>query len=366
MAAKRKKISKPSKSHKKNVRQHPSQFLKVYWPYIPVIAVVVASMLFGGVNPRSSQRNSPATLAYSTEMSISSLLASTNSQRANNGLSPLSTNSKLNSSAQSKANDMVSRDYWSHNSPDGQEPWVFFDNSGYQYQKAGENLAYGFSTSDATVIGWMNSPSHRANMLDSTYTEVGFGFTNSSNFVGTGQETIVVAHYAQPVAVTPAPAPAPTPTPEAAPAVVQPKSLPASTVPAKKSETAAAPLEQSKPAEADTVPVETPTEVEVVQKEDTLVNQPVTSETPVPENIPSKNITRLQWLTGGNAPWSAVVLSVVAFSIVIVWLIKHAILVKRFFLRGEHFVAHHPILDLVVIMVAAVAVYLSQSSGVVL
>ena len=60
------------------------------------------------------------------------------------------------------------------------------------------------------------------------------------------------------------------------------------------------------------------------------------------------------------------VLSVVAFSIVIVWLIKHAILVKRFFLRGEHFVAHHPILDLVVIMVAAVAVYLSQSSGVVL
>lgn len=368
MAKTRKKITKTTKSHKKNARQHPSHFLKVYWPYIPVIALVVASMIFGGVNPRSSQRSSPATLAYATEMSASALLASTNAQRASNGLSALSINSKLSSSAQSKANDMVSRDYWSHNSPDGQEPWVFFDAAGYNYQKAGENLAYGFSTSDATVIGWMNSPSHRANMLDTTYTEVGFGFTNSSNFVGTGQETIVVAHYAQPVAVAAPvpPAPEPTPTPEPTQPAAQPQSLPANTQSEQKTPAPATVEEQAAPADVESAPEETVADTEVTQKEDTLVNQPVTSETPVPENVPSKNITRLQWLTGGKAPWSALLLSTIAFIIVIVWLIKHAILVKRFLLKGEHFVAHHPILDLVVVMVAAVAVYLSQSSGVVL
>ncbi len=351
MPSKIKKVTRTSKTHKKRSQQHPKHFLKVYWPYIPIIAVVSLGMVFGSVNPRSAHHSSPATLAYATEVGAGALLASTNTQRTDNGLGALTLNSKLNASAQAKANDMVAKDYWAHNTPSGQEPWVFFDAAGYNYQKAGENLAYGFSTSDATVIGWMNSPSHRANILDGSYTEVGFGFANSSNFVGTGQETIVVAHYAKPVAAAPAPAPAPVSSKPQS----KPQSLPASTQ-------TPSTQQQTTPTE-EPVPVETPKATPV---DPDRYNQPITSDSPVPEQKPSTNITRLQGLTGGNAPWSAVVLSAFAFLVVCAWLVKHALLVKRYFWAGEHFAAHHPVLDLAVISVAAIAVYLSQSSGVVL
>jgi uncharacterized protein YkwD len=346
MPSKRKNIQKSTKTHKKTANQHPKHFLKVYWPYIPIIAVVVFGMLFGGVTPNSKIDN-PATLSYSTEMSLNGLLNSTNAERSGNGLGNLSLNSKLNSSAQAKANDMVSKDYWAHNTPSGQEPWVFFDAASYEYKKAGENLAYGFSTSSATVVGWMNSASHRANILDGAYTEVGFGFANSENFVGTGQETIVVAHYGTPVTPAPAPEPVPAPAP-----VVQKQSKPQS-LPA--SNTAETP-----PAEeiVEEVPVETPME----EEPSTAVN----SDSPVEDDIESKNITRIQSITGGAAPWSDLVLSIAGFGIVFFWLVKHTILVKRFVLRGEHFVAHHPLLDLTVVVIAAIAVYLSQASGVVL
>jgi uncharacterized protein YkwD len=353
MAAKTKKITKPTKAHRKNSVQHPKHFLKVYWPYIPLIVLVVFGVFFSNVNPRQRNNTNSATLAYATEMSRSGLLSSTNSQRASNGLGPLTLNAQLNSSAQAKADDMTARDYWAHNTPDGQEPWIFFDAAGYSYQKAGENLAYGFSTSDATVIGWMNSPSHRANMLDNTYTEVGFGYTNASNFTGTGEETVVVAHYAKPTVATTTPAPTPAPKPSSLPSTTQKSPTPA-----------------PKPVPTEQVieePVTAPAE-EVVKPgvPNDKYNQPITSEATVPDDVPSKNITRLQWLTQGKAPWSAVVLSGIVFAVVIVWLIKHAILVKRFVLKGEYFVAHHPLLDLAVVTIAAVAVYLSQSSGVVL
>ncbi len=347
MPSKRKIVKKPNKTHKKSAYQHPKHFLKVYWPYIPIIVVVVFGMLFGGVTP-GSKINNPATLSYSTEMSINGLLVSTNSERSSNGLSSLTLNSKLNSSAQSKANDMVSKDYWAHNTPSGQEPWVFFDSAGYVYQKAGENLAYGFSTSSSTIVGWMNSASHRANILDEAYTEVGFGFANSENFVGTGQETIVVAHYGTPTSVAPEPVAAPTPTPAKVPVASKPQALPASET-------------------VESTPVEAVEEAPVVEEpvvEDT--NKAVNSDSPVDDDIESKNITKLQSFTGGSAPWSALALTIVGFGIVVLWLIKHAILVKRFVYRGEHFVAHHPLIDLFVVVVAAVAVYLSQASGVVL
>ncbi|HMT18863.1 MAG TPA: CAP domain-containing protein [Candidatus Saccharibacteria bacterium] len=350
-------VKRPSTNHKK--QQHPKHFLKVYWPYIPIILMVVFGMVFGNIRPILNT-SKPATLAYATEMSISGLLKSTNEQRAAHGLSALTVNTKLNTSAQAKANDMIARDYWAHNTPDGDEPWVFFEAAGYAYQRAGENLAYGFSTSDATVIGWMNSSSHRANILDSSYTEVGFGFVNGENFNTTGKETVVVAHYATPLNV---PAPAlvataePTPAPSA-PAVQQAQTTNESETSdeSKENETKKSD-EVANDAKDDEKANETlkPTESE----------QPINTDRPVPNATPSKNISRMQWITGGKAPWSALAVSAVSLVIVLLWLVKHAVLVKRFVLRGEHFVAHHPLLDLTVVAIASLAVYLSQSSGVV-
>jgi hypothetical protein len=347
-----KKISRSTKVQRKPKKQHPKHFLKVYWPYIPVLIITSFGLLFGSILPLL-QKNQPATLAYATEMSVSNLLSGTNAQRTSRGIPALTINSKLNSSASAKAADMRDRDYWAHNTPDGNEPWIFFDAAGYNYQKAGENLAYGFSSSAETITGWMNSPSHRDNMLDTEYTEVGFGFVNSTDFVNTGQETIIVAHYGKPVK-----APAPAPKPVASPTT--PQALPSSN----SSPTQPTPEPEPKPEIVEEL-VKEP-QSESVPIENSRVNQPVTSDSPIPVNRPSQNISRLQILTDGNAPWSAIVLSIAALSIVIVWIIKHAVLVKRFVLYGEHFVAHHPILDLTVVTVAAIAVYLTQSSGVVL
>ena len=318
---------------------------KVYWPYIPLIVLLFGAAFINIWQPLRS--NSQATLAYATEMSHSGLLNATNTQRSNNGQSTLSINSKLNASAQAKANDMVARNYWSHDTPDGQEPWVFMDAAGYVYTKAGENLAYGFSNSGETIIGWMNSPSHKANLLDSAFTEVGFGYANSADFTDTGNETIVVAHYGKPlVAVAPAPAP-----------VSQPRTAPATT---QKPTPAAIP---------EPVLVEEVAVVEdTIASEDT-VNQsdlPTNTDIPVSNTEETKRISRIQQLTGGSAPWSAFVISIAAFSLAMLWLTKHFLIVKRYFIEGEHFVAHHPIFDFIVIAIIGLAVYLSQSSGVIL
>jgi uncharacterized protein YkwD len=326
---------------------------QVYWPYLPLLFLIIAASFFNIWKPL--QPNNPETLAYATEMSTSGLLSATNSQRASNGAGALTINSKLNAAAQAKANDMVARDYWSHNTPDGQEPWVFIDAQGYSYTKAGENLAYGFSTSNSTIIGWMNSASHRANMLDTTFTEVGFGFANSANFVGTGNETIVVAHYAkpptppapQPAAAAPAP---PASTPQTAPATTQ--KTPTAASPVETEDTPAPPIEIKE----DTVVESNPQEPEL----------PITTDTVVPATTETKRITILQQFTGGKAPWSAVALSVMALALAGFWIFKHAITVRKIIIEGEHFVAHHPIFDVLVVSIIALAVYLSQASGVIL
>jgi len=185
-----------TKTKRKPQKQHPKHFLKVYWPYIPVLVITTFGLLFGSILPMT-RSDAPATLAYASEMSISNLLSATNAERTSRGIPTLSINSKLNSSALSKAKDMRDRDYWAHNDPDGNPPWIFFDAAGYNYKKAGENLAYGFSSSSSTVTGWMNSPSHRDNMLDKEYNEVGFGFVNSSNFFVTGDllQLRSLSHY---------------------------------------------------------------------------------------------------------------------------------------------------------------------------
>jgi uncharacterized protein YkwD len=192
------------KRHGKH-QTHTKHFVKVYYPYLPLLIIVGVGILF---NSYWQPRSRSGVLPYATSMSIGALLAQTNVDRANNGVAGLALNPQLNQAAQAKANDMATRNYWSHNTPDGQAPWVFIDNAGYKYQKAGENLAYGFMTSDDAVAGWMNSPPHRENLLDSSFLDVGFGFANSENYQSSGPETIVVAMYGKALGATAA-APAP-------------------------------------------------------------------------------------------------------------------------------------------------------------
>jgi hypothetical protein len=101
------------------------------------------------------------------------LNALTNKERKAADLPILKTNPLLNQAAFLKASDMATRGYFSHVSPDGKEPWYWLSIAGYKYEYAGENLAIDFDESGDVTEAWMNSPSHRANIIKNKYTEIG-------------------------------------------------------------------------------------------------------------------------------------------------------------------------------------------------
>lgn len=304
-------LSKPKQIRKSDYRH--------YWPYMPLLILVVAAFFMSIFQPVKHR----GVLAFATNVSSSGLLDSTNSQRSQNGIGSLKLNSSLSAAAQAKANDMVAKNYWSHVSPDGKQPWSFVQSAGYKYQKAGENLAYGFLNSSDTVTGWMNSSSHRTNMLDTSYSEVGFGFANSENFNGDGAQTVVVAMYAQPQVLAAS---------NQAPA--QPAPVPAPTTPAPATETPA--------------PVaETP---------------PVTSDSEVKEPATTA-VTRVQTITNGDAPWAILAVGLISGLAMAFMLVKHAAGIRHFIKNSERFVLHHPLLDIALVSVVTTGSFLSQTTG---
>lgn len=334
---------KLTSTHRKRLGHHQRRsgvFMKAYWPYLPMALIVGVSILFNSLVMQ------PSVLSYATNTSPAGLLSSTNNERTQNGLSSLSLNNQLTLAAQAKANDMVARNYWSHNTPDGQEPWVFMVNAGYQYLAAGENLAYGFTNSEDTVIGWMNSPGHRANILNSNYQEVGFGIANSSDFQTNGEQTIVVAMYGKPAVASANTQTSSVPTPPpTTPAPV--KTTPAPT-PA--------------PTEPVTPPPATQSEQPLAVEKDTSGdgNEDVTIAAVVPE---SQKVTRIQLATSGSAPWS-IFAATAMMSIALIYLItRHSIAWHRAVVKGENFFLKHKFLDLVLVATIMLTAILSQTSG---
>jgi len=142
----------------------------------------------------------PSILGFASNIAPERVIELTNQQRLEQGLSPLSLNPTLSQAAQLKAGDMFAFNYWAHNSPSGRDPWSFFKEAGYGYLYAGENLARDFMTSEAVVNAWMNSSSHKENILNGRYNETGLAVVDGTlNGVET---TLVVQLFGSP---TPAP-----------------------------------------------------------------------------------------------------------------------------------------------------------------
>lgn len=97
----------------------------------------------------------------------------TNESRITNKLPPLKANAQLDLAASKKLNDMATKEYFAHISPSGVNPWFWVKESQYQYRVAGENLALGFPTAKETVLAWLDSPSHRENILNNQYMDIG-------------------------------------------------------------------------------------------------------------------------------------------------------------------------------------------------
>lgn len=128
-------------------------------------------------------------LGYASSITPSQVIELTNQQRSAQGLSPLTHNSALSNAAASKANHMFSAQYWAHIAPDGTTPWFFIKNSGYSYSVAGENLARDFGDSGSVITAWMNSPTHRDNIVNTKYKEIGVAVVDG---VLNGVETTLV------------------------------------------------------------------------------------------------------------------------------------------------------------------------------
>lgn len=137
---------------------------------IIVITVIIASLGLLDVWSRSIQTAQlPQQVGGATtvnlELDEAEIGELVNKERLKAGLPAIKMNSTLRASACAKADEMITLDYWSHDAPDGSDPWSFIQKAGYPYRQAGENLAFGHDSEESLVAKWMQSPTHRQNIL---------------------------------------------------------------------------------------------------------------------------------------------------------------------------------------------------------
>ena len=106
----------------------------------------------------------------------------TNNERAKAGLKALQIDTKLTQSAQAKSQDMKDKNYFSHTSPTYGSPFDQMKSFGVSYKSAAENIAMGQRTAAEVVDGWMNSPGHKANIMNASYTHIGVGLSDSGYY----------------------------------------------------------------------------------------------------------------------------------------------------------------------------------------
>lgn len=151
-----------------------------------IIGIVVVGNIFLrllGSNPALH------VLGFTSSVTIDEVIRATNEQRAGAGLKGLAYNEKLADAARRKASNMFSENYWAHNAPSGKSPWVWFAQAGYNYVYAGENLAKDFGNTDRLMAAWMASPTHKENIVNPKYTEIGIAVVPGSI---QGSDTVLV------------------------------------------------------------------------------------------------------------------------------------------------------------------------------
>ncbi len=201
--------------HHEDGEQHHAHALTLpaLFTYFQIFVFLIAGLYF-------VKLRAPQVLGVAT-FSAQEIIDLTNAKRVQNGLGPLVYNGQLATAAAAKAQDMFAVNYWAHNSPLGRTPWSFINAVGYRYIYAGENLARDFNDAGSVVDAWMNSPSHRENILDANFKEIGVA-VSSGKLTGV-DGILVVQMFGTPVAGVPttptlavAPSPVASPTSQTA------------------------------------------------------------------------------------------------------------------------------------------------------
>lgn len=131
--------------------------------------------------PQPSPAPQPSQPVQGLSADEQQMLDLVNAARTSAGLSPFQPDLNLVKLARLKAQDMIDKNYFSHNSPTYGSPFDMMKSAGITYRTAGENLA-GAPTVDIAHTNLMNSPGHRANILNANFSKVGIGIVNGGPY----------------------------------------------------------------------------------------------------------------------------------------------------------------------------------------
>ncbi|MGW1284392.1 CAP domain-containing protein [Streptomyces sp. NPDC001118] len=129
--------------------------------------------------PAASSTPKPTATASGVTARILQLV---NAERAKAGCQDLALNSELAKAAQAHSADMAAHQNMSHTGSDGSAPGDRITRAGYDWSAYGENVAYGYTTADQVMAGWMSSPGHRANILNCSFKEIGVGLAQPGSY----------------------------------------------------------------------------------------------------------------------------------------------------------------------------------------
>jgi len=154
------------------------------------LTTAVTFISFFGAVPAQAQTLS------SQSLTRGGIVALANTDHSQAGLGKITEDPLLDAAAQMKANDMAKKGYFSHTDPSGNAPWMWFKSVGYYYWGAAENLAINFDTNSSVNTAWMNSPTHRENLLNGSYSRMGIGIAHGT-YQGKSA-TYIVQFFADP------------------------------------------------------------------------------------------------------------------------------------------------------------------------
>jgi uncharacterized protein YkwD len=117
-----------------------------------------------------------------------------NMYRKENGREILKVNPELEQSATAKVDDMIKKNYWSHNESTDNTVWKFIKDTGFDFSYAGENLAKDMTTDKDIIEAWKLSEKHNKNLLDNNFTDMGLAYQCNIQFQGKKDTCLVVLH----------------------------------------------------------------------------------------------------------------------------------------------------------------------------
>jgi uncharacterized protein YkwD len=158
------------------------------------LGLILSQILFG-----ATMYSGPVIMSGDAKVVAKNIVTLSNEEREDAGLGTISENEVLSKAAYKKLEDMFTKGYWDHTGPNGETAWDFITGSGYRYLLAGENLARGFNNSEDVIRAWMESPTHKANILNNRFTEIGVA-VGSGKLAG-NNTTVIVQLFGEPKTV---------------------------------------------------------------------------------------------------------------------------------------------------------------------